>query len=296
MEDAVLRVLSSSRPLRMDKMGFSETNLASFNEILKKPYGIILCVGPTGSGKTTCLHSALAYLNTPSRKIWTAEDPVEITQEGLRQVQVNHKIGLTFQSALRSFLRADPDVIMIGEMRDPETAKTAIEASLTGHLVFSTLHTNSAPETVVRLVEMGMDPFNFADAFLGIMAQRLARRFCDECKEPYHPDKESWEALVQMYGPAYYEADGLPEYGEELTLMRKKGCRACGKSGYSGRIALHELMVGSGPVKEAVKKNAPLESLQSLALKEGMRTLKMDGIQKIFKGDTDLSQVLKVCL
>jgi len=295
-EDAVLRVLSSSKPLKLEQMGFSESNLSSFKDILLKPYGIILCVGPTGSGKTTCLHSALGCLNTPTRKIWTAEDPVEITQDGLRQVQVYPKIGLTFQGALRSFLRADPDIIMIGEMRDPETAKTAIEASLTGHLVFSTLHTNSAPETVVRLIEMGMDPFSFADAFLGILAQRLVRRLCDKCKEPYHPDEGAFEELVQMYDPHYYKSHGLPEYTDDLTLMRNVGCEACGKSGYSGRIALHELMVGADPVKEAIKKNTPLESLKSLALEEGMRSLKMDGIRKIFNGDTDLDQVLKVCL
>ena len=161
-EAIVLRLLSASRPLPLEQMGFMPYNLERFKEILGKPYGIILCVGPTGSGKTTTLHSALVHVNTTSRKIWTVEDPVEITQPGLCQVQVNNKIGYTFAEALRSFLRADPDIIMIGEMRDSETAKIAIEASLTGHLVFSTLHTNSAPETAVRLIDMGMDPFNFA--------------------------------------------------------------------------------------------------------------------------------------
>ncbi|MFH1743633.1 MAG: ATPase, T2SS/T4P/T4SS family, partial [bacterium] len=186
-EDAVLRILASSKPVPLDKMGLSPSNEKSFRAMLAQPYGIILCVGPTGSGKTTTLHSALGHLNTPDRKIWTVEDPVEITQPGLRQVQVQNQIGLTFAKVLRSFLRSDPDVIMIGEMRDRETATTAIEASLTGHLVLSTLHTNSAPETLVRLIEMDMDPYNFADALLGIMAQRLARRLCDNCKEPYHP-------------------------------------------------------------------------------------------------------------
>ncbi len=175
----MLRVLASSHIIPLDDLGFSAHNLERFKALLYKPYGIILCVGPTGSGKTTSLHSALAEINTPDTKIWTAEDPVEITQEGLRQVQVHPKIGFNFEDALRSFLRADPDVIMVGEMRDPVTAKTAIGASLTGHRVFSTLHTNNAPETVVRLIEMGMDPFNFADAMLGILAQRLARRLCN---------------------------------------------------------------------------------------------------------------------
>ena len=203
-EDAVLRILTSSEPLPIEEMGFSKPNVEFMKGILSQPYGIILCVGPTGSGKTTTLHAALKHLNTPEVKIWTVEDPVEITQRGLRQVQVLPKIGLTFQEVLRSFLRADPDIIMIGEMRDTETAKTAIEASLTGHLVLSTLHTNSAPETVVRLIDMGMDPFNFADALLGVLAQRLARRICDNCRTPYHPDRKEYDRLVQIYGEALF--------------------------------------------------------------------------------------------
>src|SRR5213075_553820 len=180
-----MRILAGSKPLHLDKMGFSEGNLTRFKEIVQKPYGICLVVGPTGSGKTTTLHSALGYINTEDMKIWTAEDPVEITQKGLRQVQVQPKIGFTFAAAMRSFLRADPDVIMVGEMRDTETAGTAIEASLTGHLVLSTLHTNNAPETVTRLLDMGLDPFSFGDALLGVLAQRLVRAFCASCREPY---------------------------------------------------------------------------------------------------------------
>jgi len=293
-EDAVLRVLASSRIIPLDELGFSDSNLERFKALLYKPYGIILCVGPTGSGKTTSLHSALAEINTPDTKIWTAEDPVEITQEGLRQVQVHPKIGFTFEDALRSFLRADPDVIMIGEMRDPVTAKTAIGASLTGHRVFSTLHTNNAPETVVRLIEMGMDPFNFADAMLGILAQRLARRLCSECKEPYHPERAEYNDLVEAYGAEQFKEDNLPKFSKDLTLMRPVGCDACDGQGYSGRIAVHELLVNSAEIKRAIKTNAGVEEITEIARSQGMRNLRMDGIQKIFFGLTDLLQVNRV--
>src|SRR5664280_21796 len=295
-EDAVLRILAASKPLSLDAMGFSSSNLAKFREILAKPYGIILCVGPTGSGKTTSLHSALGHINTPVRKIWTAEDPVEITQRGLRQVQVHPKIGFNFADALRSFLRADPDVIMIGEMRDPETAKIAIESSLTGHLVFSTLHTNSAPETVVRLIEMGMDPYNFSDALLGILAQRLARKLCENCKKPYHPEREEFDELVHGYGKEWFAAHSMTDYLPELSFMKKEGCEKCGGTGYKGRIAFHELLIGTKTVKDAIKKNTGVEQLRSLAIEEGMRTLRMDGIMKVFRGITDHEQVNKVCL
>jgi len=295
-EDAVLRILAASKPLPLDAMGFSSSNLTKFLEIIAKPYGIILCVGPTGSGKTTTLHSALGHINTPVRKIWTAEDPVEITQPGLRQVQVHPKIGFNFADALRSFLRADPDVIMIGEMRDVETAKIAIEASLTGHLVLSTLHTNSAPETAVRLIEMGMDPFNFADALLGILAQRLARKLCDNCKKPYHPEREEYEDIVHGYGKEWFAAHKMPYHLPELFFMKKEGCEKCGGTGYKGRLAFHELLIGTKNVKEAVKKSIGVEQLRGLAIEEGMRTLRMDGIMKVFQGITDYEQVNKVCL
>jgi type II secretory ATPase GspE/PulE/Tfp pilus assembly ATPase PilB-like protein len=296
LEDAVLRILSSSKPLSLDEMGFSDRNLSEFKKIIAKPYGIILCVGPTGSGKTTSLHSVLSHLNKPDRKIWTAEDPVEITQDGLRQVQVNHKIGFSFQEALRSFLRADPDIIMIGEMRDSETAKIAIEASLTGHLVFSTLHTNSAPETVVRLIEMGMDPFNFSDAMLGVLAQRLVRRLCARCKKEYHPEKTDFEDLVNAYGRKYYEMDGLPMDSGSATLMKAVGCPVCDHSGFRGRSAIHELLIGSEDIKVAIKKATPLEELRDLAIENGMRTLRMDGIAKVFGGHTNIDQIYRVSL
>ena len=295
-EDAVLRVLSSSKPLPLSEMGFSERNLRAFTNLLSRPYGIILCVGPTGSGKTTTLHSALAHINTPDRKIWTAEDPVEITQAGLRQVQVQPKIGFTFQEALRSFLRADPDVIMIGEMRDTETAEIAIRASLTGHLVFSTLHTNTAAESAVRLIDMGLDPFNFAEGLLGILAQRLVRRLCEHCREPYHPDQEEFDRLVHAYGREWYTAHQLRPYDDTFRLMRATGCRRCNQAGYAGRLALHELLVASPEIKRALKNKAAAEELQAISLHETMKTLKMDGIEKVLAGVTDFDQVLKVCL
>ena len=295
-EDAVLRILTTSKPLPLEEMGFSPDNFSRFSAMLTRPHGIILCVGPTGSGKTTTLHSALACINVPERKIWTAEDPVEIVQEGLRQVQVNHKIGFTFQESLRSFLRADPDVIMIGEIRDTETAKIAVAASLSGHLVFSTLHTNSAVETVLRLVEMGMEPYLFADALLGILAQRLTRRLCVACKESYHPSKDEYLQLLNYYGSELAALHDLPPFSESLTLMRKKGCEKCYGSGYKGRIAIHEVVSAIPLLKEAIKAKAKVESLRRITLQEGMLTLKMDGVSKIFQGITDLNQVMKVCL
>ena len=295
-EDAVLRVLNAARILSLEQLGVSEHNHERFKALLKKPYGIVLCVGPTGSGKTTTLHSAISEINTGNRKIWTAEDPVEITQRGLRQVQVNAKIGFTFEEALRSFLRADPDVIMIGEMRDRVTAKAAIAASLTGHLVFSTLHTNNAPETIVRLIEMGEDPINFSEAMLGIIAQRLVRRLCNQCKVPYQPSPEEYEQLVVSYGEEYFGTHNMPAYTDELTLMRSQGCPACEGFGYSGRIAIQELLVNSPAIKQAIRQRAGAGELEEVARQEGMKTLRQDGIEKIFQGITDLSQVNMVCL
>ncbi len=252
-------------------------------------------VGPTGSGKTTTLHSGLGFINTEDMKIWTAEDPVEITQAGLRQVQVHPKIDFTFAVAMRAFLRADPDVIMVGEMRDHETAATGIEASLTGHLVFSTLHTNSAPETITRLLDMDIDPFNFADALLGILAQRLARTLCKDCKEPYAPSQEEFAELMQEYGVEHWGTLGV-RYTPELRLYRAKGCPKCGNSGYKGRMGLHELLVATDEMKRMIQKRDPIEQLRLQAMRDGMTTLLQDGIQKVLQGSLDFKQVRAVCI
>ena len=293
-EDVVMRILAASKPLPLERMGFSERNLREFKEVLEKPYGICLAVGPTGSGKTTTLHSALGHINKVETKIWTAEDPVEITQPGLRQVQVHPKIGFTFAAAMRSFLRADPDVIMVGEMRDNETASIGVEASLTGHLVFSTLHTNSAPETIVRLLDMDIDPFNFADALLGIMAQRLVRTLCS-CKEEYAPSQEEFAELMQAYGLEEWNRLGV-SYSPSFRLQRPRGCARCGDSGYKGRMGIHELLVGSDEVRRLVQKRSTVEDLRRQAVAEGMTTLLQDGIQKVLQGHTDFKQVRAVCM
>ncbi len=312
-EDVVMRILASGKPLPLEKLALSDNNIENLKSAVSKPYGLFLVCGPTGSGKTTTLHSVLGYINTPERKIWTAEDPVEITQAGLRQLQVNSKIGLDFAAAMRSFLRADPDVIMVGEMRDKETVHIGVEASLTGHLVFSTLHTNSAPESIVRLLDMGMDPFNFADALLGILAQRLAKRLC-KCKEAYLPEEEELMTLVKEYAlefindeqseeeqKAIYEnvlSEWRDKFGDEhgqITLHRRKGCRSCDNKGYSGRIGLHELLIGSDNVKKDILASAPVSQLVATALKEGMRTLRQDGLEKVIQGHTDVQAVRAVC-
>jgi type II secretory ATPase GspE/PulE/Tfp pilus assembly ATPase PilB-like protein len=294
-EDVVMRILAASKPLPIDKMGFSEKNLERFKVILQKPYGICLVVGPTGSGKTTTLHSALGFINTEDMKIWTAEDPVEITQKGLRQVQVHPKIDFTFAAAMRSFLRADPDVIMVGEMRDHETAAIGIEASLTGHLVFSTLHTNSAPETITRLLDMDIDPFNFADALLGIMAQRLIRVLCPKCKDGYNPTPEEFEEIIEAYGYDYWPSTGIT-YSPELTLYKPKGCPQCNNSGYKGRMGVHELLVGTDEMKKAIQNKATIGELRGLAMQQGMRTLLQDALEKAFKGVTDVKQARAIAV
>jgi len=295
-EDAVLRVMANARPIPLHRIGFSPPTLERFKGLLAKPHGIILCVGPTGSGKTTTLHSALGHINSPKRKIWTAEDPVEITQPGLRQVQVNRKIGLTFSEALRSFLRADPDVIMVGEMRDPETARIAVEASLTGHLVFSTLHTNSAAETVNRLLQMGIDPLHFADALLGILAQRLVQKLCSHCREPYRPEREEFDRLISAYGDELATVDRLPSGPEQITLMRRKGCAMCGGTGYFGRIAIHELLEGTARMQQLIIDRQPVAEMRRASIEDGMRPLRLDGIRKVFEGTTDFEQILRVCV
>jgi type II secretory ATPase GspE/PulE/Tfp pilus assembly ATPase PilB-like protein len=304
LEDVVMRILASAKPLPVEKLGLSEINLKWLMQAVERPYGMVLCVGPTGSGKTTTLHSALSHINKPERKIWTAEDPIEITQQGLRQVQVNPKIDWTFAKALRAFLRADPDVIMVGEIRDSETAHTAVEASLTGHLVMSTLHTNSAPETVTRLLDMGMDPFNFADSLLAVLAQRLVRRLCSECKVSRPATEEETEELLGDYLHGFRDEATKPNRDDTLARWVKNsgkdgrlmshhsaGCATCEKSGFKGRAGLHELMTVSRDLRLLIQNSARAEQLQMLAMNEGMRTLRQDGIDKVWAGVTTIEEV-----
>ncbi|MCX7168298.1 MAG: ATPase, T2SS/T4P/T4SS family [Rhodocyclales bacterium] len=312
VEDVVMRILAGGEPIPLDKLGVLPTNLTKLKATISKPYGLFFVCGPTGSGKTTTLHSVLGYLNTVDTKIWTAEDPVEITQKGLRQVQVNKKV-MDFPMVMKAFLRADPDIIMVGEMRDAETTGIGIEASLTGHLVFATLHTNSAPESIIRLLDMGMDPFNFSDALLGILAQRLAKRLC-KCKESYTPDAEEIRLFMKEYcaelenttafkkdmKAAYAETEArlLKDYGKDgkFVFTRAKGCDTCGGSGYKGRVGLHELMIGTEPQKKLIVERARVVQLVAQALEDGMLTLKMDGLEKSLQGVTDLKQVRAVCI
>ena len=297
IEDIVMRILAAGEPIPLEKMGFSERNYDNFISAVTQPYGIIFLCGPTGSGKTTTLHSALGYINKPERKIWTAEDPVEITQRRLRQVQVKPRIGYDFAAAMRAFLRADPDVIMVGEMRDKETTSIGIEASLTGHLVFSTLHTNSAPESITRLLDIGMDPFNFADAILCILAQRLVRTLCKNCKNSYHLSKTEYDELVREYGSEelFNTVVNIP-YTDVLEISRAKGCDQCNNTGYAGRMGLHELLMGTDSMKKLIQSKSPMEVLRDQAIKDGMTTLKQDGIAKIFDGNCDLFEVRKVTM
>ena len=315
VEDVVMRILASGEPLPLEKMGFSAHNNELIKATVSKPYGLFFVCGPTGSGKTTTLHSILKYINKPDTKIWTVEDPVEITQKGLRQVQINKKAGLDFPTIMRAFLRADPDVIMVGEMRDKETVSIGIEASLTGHLVFATLHTNSAPESIIRLLDMGMDPFNFADALLGILAQRLAKRLCADCKKPHIATADEIKVMLEEYSvelvntvtwkkdPAAAMKALSAEWRKlfaddkgQFTIYGPVGCEKCSGTGYRGRVGLHELLIGTDPVKRAIQEHARVAELLAIALDEGMHTLKQDGMEKVLQGITDMHQVRAVCI
>jgi type II secretory ATPase GspE/PulE/Tfp pilus assembly ATPase PilB-like protein/GAF domain-containing protein len=315
VEDVVMRILASGEPLPLEKMGFSARNNELIKATVTKPYGLFFVCGPTGSGKTTTLHSILKFINKPDTKIWTAEDPVEITQKGLRQVQINKKAGLDFATIMRAFLRADPDVIMVGEMRDKETVSIGIEASLTGHLVFATLHTNSAPESINRLLDMGMDPFNFSDALLGILAQRLGKRLCGDCKKPHIATGEELKSMItefslELTNTATWKKDPNAAmkalYAEwvklfadkqgQFTLYSPVGCEKCSGTGYRGRVGLHELLIGTDPIKKAIQERARVADLLAIALDEGMRSLIQDGMEKVLQGITDMHQVRAVCI
>ncbi|MGH8632047.1 MAG: GspE/PulE family protein [Burkholderiales bacterium] len=305
VEDVVMRVLAAAEPIPLAGLGLRADLLDNIKKIASTPHGLILICGPTGSGKTTTLHSVLGQINNGQRKIWTAEDPIEITQPGLRQVQVNPKIGLTFATAMRSFLRLDPDVIMVGEMRDAETTKVGVEASLTGHLVLSTLHTNSAPESIVRLLDLGMDPFNFADALLGVLAQRLARGLCASCKRPHLATSEEVQTLLEEYcegaplDPKKVRERWAAAYADKngrFTLYDKAGCEACQSRGYRGRLAVHELLMNSRAIRRLIQTRANVEEIFETAIRQGMLTLKQDGIEKVLQGRTDMSQIRSVAV
>lgn len=303
LEDVVLRLLGGMRPLPLDGIGLSDANLAGLRRMMSKPYGLLLICGPTGCGKTTTLHSVMRELNEDKRKIWTAEDPIEITQEGLRQVQMNPRIGWTFAAAMRTFLRADPDVIMIGEMRDEETARIAIEASLTGHLVMSTLHTNSAPESVTRLLEIGLDPFMFSDSLLAVLAQRLVRRLCLDCRIAEPLDERALRSLLRLYQQSGSGGEQdeqrlvktwLDRYGVDgqLRQYRRCGCDSCNGTGYKGRLGIHELVIADDALRELIRRRAPAAEMFAAAQHSGMTTLRQDGIEKLLAGLTDLTEVL----
>src|SRR2546421_6620702 len=285
-EKAVLRILDKeSLKLDLLQLGFDEWSLAQFQAAIRQPYGMVLITGPTGSGKTTTLYSAIHTLNAPDVNIITAEDPVEYNLKGVNQVQDNEGIGRTFASALRSFLRQDPDVILVGETRDLETAQIAIRAALTGHLVFSTLHTNDCPSTIARLLDMGIQPFLVASSLLLLLAQRLGRKICTACKEPYEGDEES----LVPYGH-------VPTGKGKVTFSKGKGCPACNFTGMKGRVAIYEVMPISEELRDPILRNAPTAELREVAQSQGMRTLRQSGLLKVLDGTTTIEEVLRVTL
>jgi type IV pilus assembly protein PilB len=282
-ERIVLRVLAKeSILLRLEDLGFLDDTLEIFRRAYTRSYGAILITGPTGSGKSTTLYATLNVLNTQEKNIITVEDPVEYRLKGINQVQINPKAGLTFARVLRAVLRAAPDIVMVGEIRDQETAKIAVEAALTGHLVLSTLHTNDAPSAVSRLIEMGVEPFLVSSAVRCVQAQRLGRRLCPECKEPYTP-KTEWLRDV-----------GFPNPEEVTVLYRARGCPVCNNTGYKGRIGIYEIMEVDEEIERLAAKKAPTEKIRNLAREKGMRTLREDGLLKAKLGITSVEEVLRV--
>ena len=283
-EKAVMRILDKKAViLDIQRLGFSTANLNKYVQLYSQSYGMILVTGPTGSGKTTTLYSTLADINAPGQNIITVEDPVEYRLDGINQVQVNHKAGLTFANGLRSILRQDPNIVMVGEVRDAETADIAIRAALTGHLVLSTLHTNDAPGALTRLIDMGIEPFLAASSVLGVVAQRLVRVICPECKKAYTPPPESPERL--FLGISTEDA---------ITLYRGIGCPTCNHTGYRGRLAIHEVMPVSSQVREAINKRSSSDEIAQIAREEGMLTMRQDGLQKALNGFTTVEEVMRV--
>jgi len=282
-ERVVLRILrKDSILLQLSDLGFLPPTLARFETSFTKPYGAILVTGPTGSGKSTSLYAAINVLNDPARHILTAEDPVEYRLPGVNQCQINHKAGLTFARALRSFLRCSPDVILVGEIRDQETAQIAIESALTGHLVLSTLHTNDAPSAVTRLIEMGVEPFLVASAVDCVLAQRLARKLCPDCKKEWRPKKQ---VLIE----AGYDADNLPE-----VVYRADGCKKCSSTGYRGRIGVHEVLMITEEVSRLCVEEATADEIKRVAVEQGMLTLRQDGLEKVRTGQTSIEEIVRV--
>lgn len=294
-ESVILRLLSGGEILPLNKLHLSNRNKSEILKVIEIPHGIFLVVGPTGSGKTTTLHAILKHLNKPDRKIWTAEDPVEIVQPGLQQLEINSHIGVTFSNALRAFLRADPDIILVGEMRDQETVKTALEASLTGHFVLSTLHTNSAAETITRLLNLGVKPIDFADALKGILAQRLVRTLCRHCKRPAPYSADELTKLRKLYNNNS-RFDKLISQMPEIRLFRPRGCQNCAHTGYKGRIGVHELLIADDEMKHAITQKKSVSQIEKLSIENGMSTIMQDGIEKILAGHTNMEQLRRVAV
>jgi type II secretory ATPase GspE/PulE/Tfp pilus assembly ATPase PilB-like protein len=283
-ENLVLRILDKSRSLiRMKELGMDEVTLAAFDQMIHRPHGIILITGPTGSGKTTTLYAVLSTINTTEKNIITMEDPVEYEIERVRQAQVNVKAGVTFAAGLRSMLRQDPDIIMIGEIRDHETAEIAIHAALTGHLVFSTLHTNDAVSATTRLIDMGVEPFLISSSLICVVAQRLVRVLCKECKEAYEPPKELLSELKM-------------QYKEGMKFYREKGCPVCRSTGYSGRIGIYELFLPDEETKRLIDKKVTAGEIRAAAIAHGMKTLREDALDKLESGITSLSEILRATM
>ncbi|MDR3502186.1 MAG: ATPase, T2SS/T4P/T4SS family [Legionella sp.] len=293
-EDIVLRILPTSKPLPLlDKLMPSRL-LAPFKEIIEQEQGIILVVGPNASGKTTTLHSVLNHLNTPEKKIWTAEYPLEIKQYRIRQVQVDPLMNYTFADALRVFLRADPDVIMIGDMQDLQTAVIAIDAALNGHLLLSSLPANSAAEGIIHCLNIGLDPLHLAAALHGVLAQRLVRTLCEHCKEPYHPERAEYDRLFESYGISFFDHINVM-YSDDLVFHRANGCHICNDSGYHGRTGLFELLVVNPIIRKLIMKRAPLSEILEEAMINDMTLLLQEGIQLVFKGTIDSKELMSVC-